>query len=285
MPRILIAGCGYVGEAAADLFHERGWEVEGWTASAQSAGELSTKPYAVRALDIAQAAAVSAVHHETDVVLQCVSSGGGDAEKYRRVYLEGGRNLMQAFPTAALLFTSSTSVYAQNLGDLVDETSPADPVHDKGQILREAEELVLAHHGIVARLGGIYGPGRSFLLRKFLAGKAVLDRADNHFINQAHRDDIVSALFLLVEQRADLGRQIYDVVDDQPIRACDAYQWLSAHLRRSLRTGNVAAERKRGDSNKRVSNKKLRALGWKPRYPNFGVGMAENVLPSFGFER
>ena len=27
MARILIAGCGYVGEAAANAFHERGWEV------------------------------------------------------------------------------------------------------------------------------------------------------------------------------------------------------------------------------------------------------------------
>lgn len=285
MPRILIAGCGYVGEAAADLFHERGWEVEGWTASAQSAARLSTKPYAVRAVDIADGEAVSAVHHEIDVVLQCVSSGGGDAEKYRRVYLKGARNLIQAFPTAALLFMSSTSVYAQNHGDLVDETSPANPAHEKGQILREAEELVLAHRGIVARLGGIYGPGRSFLLRKFLAGEAVLDHLDDHFINQAHRDDIVSAMFLLAERRAELEGQIYNVVDDQPIVAREVYEWLSSHLHRPLpRTGKVPSSRKRGESNKRVSNKKLRALGWAPRYPNFGAAMSKSILPSFGFD-
>ena len=45
MPRILIAGCGYVGQATADLLHERGWNVEGWTASAESAGQLAAKPY------------------------------------------------------------------------------------------------------------------------------------------------------------------------------------------------------------------------------------------------
>ena len=38
--------------------------------------------------------------------------------------------------------------------------------------------------------------------------------------------------------------------------------------------------RKRGDSNKRVSNKKLRALGWIPRYPTFAEAMHESVLPS-----
>jgi hypothetical protein len=40
---------------------------------------------------------------------------------------------------------------------------------------------------------------------------------------------------------------------------------------------------KRGQSNKRVSNRKLRALGWEPRYPTFEVAMSENILPSFGF--
>jgi nucleoside-diphosphate-sugar epimerase len=285
MPRILIAGCGYVGQATADLLHERGWEVEGWTASARSAGQLAAKPYAVRAVDITKPVAASAVREEFDVVIQCASSGGGDAEEYRRIYLEGARNLLHVFPGASLLFTSSTSVYAQQQGDIVDETSPANPSHEKGQILREAEELVLSHNGIVTRLGGIYGPGRSFLLRTFLASDAVLDREDDRFINQAHRDDIVSALFLLTEQRAALGRQTYNVVDDQPILARDAYQWLSAQLHRSLPTGKVVAGRKRGDSNKRVSNQKLRALGWRPRYPNFGAAMTESVLPSFGFER
>jgi nucleoside-diphosphate-sugar epimerase len=285
MPRILIAGCGYVGEAAADLFHHRGWEVEAWTASSESAEKLSSKPYSVRAADISDAVAISTTRAEFDVVLQCASSGGGDAEKYRRVYLEGARTLIGAFPAASLLFTSSTSVYAQKDGEIVDEASPANPSHEKGRTLREAELLVLAHGGIVARLGGIYGPGRSFLLRKFLAGEAVLDPEDNHFINQAHRDDIVSALFLLAQRRSELRGQICNVVDNQPVLAREVYEWLSAHLHRPVPpTGNALAPRKRGDSNKRVSNNKLRAFGWEPRYPTFQSAMSESVLPSFSLE-
>jgi nucleoside-diphosphate-sugar epimerase len=285
MPRVLIAGCGYVGQATADLLHEREWTVEGWTSSPQSARQLGVRPYSVRAVDIADSAAVSAVREEFDVVIQCASSGGGDAEAYRRVYLEGARNLLHAFPNASLLLTSSTSVYAQKGGDSVDETSPANPAHERGQILREAEELVLSHNGTVARLGGIYGPGRSFFLRKLLADEAMPDEGGDRFINQAHRDDIASALFLLAERRADCGRQIYNVVDDQSIRTRDAFQWLSTRLQRPLPSaaGKFVSKRKRGDSNKRVSNQKLRALGWAPRYPNFEVAMVESVLPSFGF--
>jgi nucleoside-diphosphate-sugar epimerase len=285
MPRILIAGCGYVGQAAADLFHERGWNVEGWTASVQSAGRLAAKPYPARAVDISNAAEVSALGEEFDVIVHCASSGGGDAEQYRLIYLEGARTLLGAFPRARLIFTSSTSVYAQQDGVLVDETSPANPVHEKGRVLRETEEFVLARHGIVTRLAGIYGPGRSFLLRTFLAGEAVLDREDDRVINQAHREDIASALLLLAEGGADLGGQIYNVVDDQPILRSDAYQWLSAHLQKPLPVGKIVASRKRGDSNKRLSNKKLRALGWEPRFPGLAAGMTKSVLPSFGFER
>lgn len=285
MPRILIAGCGYVGQATADLFQERGWNVEGWTASEESAGQLATKPYAVRAVDITDPAALSAAQEEFDVVVQCASTAGGDAEKYRGIYLEGARNLLHVFSSARLIFTSSTSVYAQRQGEIVDETSPADPAHEKGRILRETEERVLSRDGIVARLGGIYGPGRSSLLRKVLAGGAVPEEEDDRFINQAHRDDIASGLLLLAERRSDLARQIYNVVDDQPILLRDAYRWLGAHLSRSASTGEVAAVRKRGESNKRVSNKKLRALGWEPRYPNFALAMTESILPSFGFGR
>ena len=284
MPRILIAGCGYVGEAAADLFHERGWKVEGWTATAQSAGQLAGKPYAVRAVDITKAAEVSAFDDGFDVIVQCASSGGGDADKYRQIYLRGARTLLGAFPQARLIFTSSTSVYAQQEGILVDEASAANPAHEKGRVLREVEELVLARRGIVARLAGIYGPGRSFFLQTFLSGKAVLDGSRDRFINQAHRDDIVSALFFLSERGADLGGQVFNVVDDEPILTSEAYRWLSAHFQKSLPAGRIVRKGKRGESNKRVSNKKLRALGWEPRFPNFPAGMAKSVLPSFGFE-
>ena len=243
------------------------------------------KPYAVRALDISDAAAVSAARGAFDVVLQCASSGGGGPEEYRRVYLAGARNLVQAFPAATLLFTSSTSVYAQKDGETVDENSPAQPAHETGSVLREAEELVLAHNGIVARLGGIYGPGRSFFLRKFLAGEGMIDRTGARFINQVHRDDIVSALFLLAERRAESGGEIYNVVDDEPTTAPTVYEWLSLKLKPPQpQQGKISAKKKRGQSNKRMDNQKLRALGWAPRYPNFRVAMTESVFPSFGLE-
>lgn len=283
MAQVLIAGCGYVGEAAANAFHERGWEVEGWTATAESAAKLSDRPYPVRAVDVTNQSVVSRASDEFDVVIHCVSSRGGDEEQYRRLYLEGVKNLLRAFPRATLLFTSSTSVYAQSDGSVVDESSPAKPRHEKGKILRETEELVLAAPGIVARLGGIHGPHRSFFLSRLLEGRTPPE-VNDRLINQIHRDDIVSALLLLAERRADCRGEIFNVVADEPVTANAAYEWLSTRLQRPLVSDAAnPRQRKRGASNKQVSNRKLRALGWEPRYPTFESAMTESILPSFGF--
>ncbi len=285
MPRVLIAGCGYVGTATADLFHEAGWEVEGWTHSAESAAVLCEKPYAIRAVDVAEPAAVGAADGAFDAVIHCASSGGGGVEGYRRVYLEGARNLLAVFQAATFLYTSSTSVYAQTDGARVDEESAAEPAHETGKILRETEELVGQKGGLVARLAGIYGPGRSALLRKFLTGTARLEEGGGRYLNHAHRDDIAAALFHLVRlarENALPGPQIVNVTDSEPTTQRAAYEWLAGKLDRPLPAkADAVRERKRGSSDKRVSNRKLRALGWEPKYPNFAAGMEESVLPAY----
>ena len=286
--RILIAGCGYVGEATADLFHGEGWEVEGWTASPESAERLKAKPYAVRSVNLLDAHAVVAKTPGApfDAVIHCASSRGGGPEGYRRIYLQGAQQLAAAFPDGLLVFTSSTSVYAQTDGEWVTEQSAAEPERETGRILREAEELVLGHGGIVARLAGIYGPGRSALLRKFLAGEAVIDPNADRFSNQVHRDDIAAALLLLVRRYVRAPRlqnsylRIFNVADGNPRSIRECYEWLARRLDRPAPpTTPVAVARKRGNSNKRVSSAKLQALGWTPRYPDFATAMGESILP------
>ena len=281
MPRILIAGCGYVGEAAADLFHVSGWDVEGWTRSAESASSLAAKPYLVRGVNISQRAEVAECSGMFDAVIHCASSRGGDTGSYLQLYLNGMRNLLDVFPKSKMLFTSSNSVYAQRDGASVTEESETKPTRDTSRVLLEAEALILDHGGIVARLAGIYGPGRSALLTKFLAGKAIIDPENDRFVNQVHRDDIASALFFLLNRHGE-GAEIYNVVDDLPILQSECYRWLAQRLNRPLPPiGKSQQQRKRGDSNKRVSNAKLRRLGWTPSYPTFADAMEKSVLPSF----
>lgn len=280
----MIAGCGYVGVATADLFHAAGWEVEGWTHSPESARRLAGKPYPVRAVDIAERAAVKVAASAYDAVIHCASSGGGGPESYRRVYLAGNENLLATLQPRTFVYTSSTSVYAQTGGEWVDEESAAEPAHETGRILRQTEEFVRQKGGLVARLAGIYGPGRSALLRKFLSGEARIEAGGERYLNQTHRDDIAAALFLLVnvpnESRTTAG--IVNVTDNEPMTQRACYEWLAAKLHRPLPAlVDRPAGRKRGASNKRVSNRRLRALGWQPKFPTFEMGMERSVLPAY----
>jgi len=281
MPRILIAGCGYVGQATADLFHAAGWDVEGWTASEESRAALSAKPYPSCQVDISNCDQVAERPGTFDAVIHCASSRGGGVEFYRQIYLDGARNLLDRFAETKLFFTSSTSVYAQCDGSWVTEESETQPVRDTALVLLETEKLVLERRGTVARLAGIYGPGRSALLSKFLAGTAIIDPESDRFVNQVHRHDIASAIFFLLTRETQ-ETQIYNVVDDQPMLQTECYRWLAQRLDRPLPPiGKSTGQRKRGSSNKRVSNAKLRSLGWTPRYPTFVDAMETSILPSF----
>lgn len=273
---LLVIGCGFVGERAADLLHEAGHRVTGVTHSSASAERLAAaKPWRVLACDIADAGQVARLAEATgpvDAYLHCASSGRGGAEAYQAVYVDGLRHLLAAFPGARAVFTSSTSVYPQTDGSVVTEASPAEPAKDTGRLLRAAEDLAVAAGGIAARVAGIYGPGRSFVLKNLLEGKAGIettpDVPDGRCLNQIHRDDAATALAHLAVRPGLAG--IYNVVDDSPLPQRECLERLAFLF--SLPPPPERAPdpgRKRGWTHKRVSNARLRATGWQPRHPDY----------------
>jgi nucleoside-diphosphate-sugar epimerase len=271
MRRLLLVGCGFLGKTAACLFKNHGWDVVPVTHSTESADQLRAEGWPAIAADVSDKAAVCRIQQSVGPVtawLHCASSGGGGSEAYDRVYLQAVRNLFSAFPEARALYTSSTSVYAQSDGSEVAEESPAEPPRETGRILLAAESEVLARHGTVLRLAGIYGPGRSVLLKKFLSGEARLEAGGMRWVNQIHRDDAASAwLFLACSKHA---QGLFNGCDNKPMRQRDLYAEMAIRLKLPLPPeGPADPNRKRGWTSKRVSNAKLRALGWQPEFPEF----------------
>lgn len=270
MPTLLLAGFGYLGQAVALRFVAAGWSVIGVSLSGSDA---------TLACDLGDPAAVRSLP-DADAVVHCASSGRGGAPAYQRVYVNGCRHLLQRYPERPLLFTSSSSVYHQTDGSMVDESSPTLPDRDTGQLLLEAESLVLAAHGVVARLAGIYGPGRSVILRKFLSGDAVIEEDGRRLFNQIHRDDAARAVFHLIQSR-DSGAQCYNVCDSQPLSQLDCLSALALRFGRALpASGPRDLNRKRGWTHKHVSNAKLLASGWRPEFPCFLDAIADHDIRS-----
>jgi nucleoside-diphosphate-sugar epimerase len=274
MPHVLIAGCGYVGSAAAKLFANSGWDVTGWVRTPQMAGRVGESEISLKAVDITNLDAVRSNAFTADVVVQCASSG---ADSHRHVYRDGAANLSACFPGARLVFTSSTSVYPQRDASLVNEQSPAEPDSDDARILREAEEIVLENEGIVLRVAGIYGPGRSFLLRSVMNGTAP---GKDRIVNQVHRDDVASAMLFIAQCPTIVPPRIFNVVDNTPAPQAEILRWLSARLELPVPESAATPKQKRGRSNKRVSNAKLHALGWAAMYPSYREGFDQSVIPA-----
>lgn len=265
--RVLIVGYGYLGQALGRMLEEHGHEVVAVTRSGEGA---------TLACDVSDCVQVAELPR-CDAIVHCAASGRGGEDAYRAVYRDGCRNLIDCFPGVPLIFTSSTSVYAQVDGSVVDETSPAEPERVTGRLLREAEDLVLAAGGCVARLAGIYGPGRSVILKKFLDGVAVIEEDGRRYLNQIHRDDAASALLRMVDGRL---AGMYCVSDSRPLTQRECYEAMARKFGKPVPPeGPRDLDRKRGWTHKRVSNAKLRATGWEPRYPCF-LDAVDDILPT-----
>lgn len=283
----LIIGCGYIGEWVADILQDEGQVVVGVTHSEVSAHRLGVvKSFAVHACDISDS--LSAQHlanklsSTPEVILHCASSSRGGVEMYRKVYLQGCRQLQEVFPHSRILFTSSTSVYSQTDGSWVTEETSAIPDLETGIVLRETENFVLSHNGCVARLAGIYGPGRSFVLKNFLEGRAAIEGNDGQgrYLNQIHRHDAATALASLM-----LGEYsgVYNVVDSHSMTQCECFEYLGAKFNKpmpSITSPNT--DRKRAWTHKLVSNAKLLSTGYSLKYPSYFDALEQDkkLVPS-----
>jgi nucleoside-diphosphate-sugar epimerase len=264
---LLIAGVGYVGSELQRQALEAGWTVTGFS---KSGGEGSL------ACDLSSRSSVEALANSLPpestptAIVHCASSGRGGADAYRAVFVDGTAHLLAAFPDVPLLFISSSSVYGQIDGSTVTESSPTEPDRETSRLLLEAEQAVLSSGGCVSRLAGIYGPGRSVILKRFLEGTAGIEDKGERILNQIHRDDAAAAIIHLLGSAPFPAREIFNIADSTPLSQGDCYRELATLFDRPL-PPTVARNmnRKRAWTNKAVSNDKLLRSGWTPTHPNF----------------
>jgi nucleoside-diphosphate-sugar epimerase len=95
-----------------------------------------------------------------------------------------------------------------------------------------------------------------------------------------YRDDVVGAIIASLDRAQD--GEMYNVVDDEPVTEAEFFGWLEEQLQRGFLPPRIPegalAERKRGLTNKRVSNDKLRKeVGYRFRFPTFRAGYAAEI--------
>lgn len=235
------------------------------------------------AADLADPASLAGLPESLDWVVYAASADGFDDDAYRAAYVDGPRNLLAALVGQGqrprrLLFVSSTGVYGQQDGEWVDETSPTEPVGFSGRRLLEGEALVGAapFPTVVLRLAGIYGPGRTMLLDRVVAGEATCVEAPPQYSNLIHRDDCAGAIAHLLALNA--AGPLYLGADHEPAERCALLRWLAAAAGapapQVLPSGSSRTRRARR-GNKRCRNTRLLESGYRFRYPSFREGFGE----------
>jgi nucleoside-diphosphate-sugar epimerase len=96
------------------------------------------------------------------------------------------------------------------------------------------------------------------------------------YINSIHRADLVGSIIHLLNTGT--PGETYNVADNEPVTQLDFFRWLSTQLNKPLPPSAPAeANRKRGVTNKRVSNAKLRSTGYTLIYPTFREGYGAQI--------
>lgn len=275
-PTVLIAGCGDVGSRLATQLLAAGWEVHGLRRDVSRlpagvigvAGDLFNK-------DCPATWPIGAV----DYLVYCAAATDHDEAGYRAAYVQGLEHVLEWLNDYGqvpnrLLFVSSSSVYGQQDGEWVDESSSTVASGYSGRVMLEAEQIALKS-GIpasVVRLTGIYGPGREWLLTQVRRGYRVAVEPPL-YANRIHADDAAGLMACLLEadRRGVALKDVYIGVDDEPAALADVVGWLRGYLGVTEWDDDSSVRR---TGSKRCSNARAKALGWTPKYPSFREGYA-----------
>ncbi len=270
---VLIAGCGYVGSALARILVKQEREVWGLRRRAE------LLPDGVRAVhgDVLEADDLAPFPDSVSQVVYAISPDTRDVEAYRRAYVQGLERLLERLerdgsPLARVVLVTSTAVYGERSGEWVDEETPAEPRDFRGRILLESEEVLRQAQvpGVILRLGGIYGPGRTRTVDRVRNSEAQCGPGPA-YTNRIHRDDAAGALAHLLFHSE--PRDLYVGVDEAPEDRCVVYRWLADAL------GVPPPDRggeggPGGATGKRCSSRRLQRSGYRFVYPTFREGYA-----------
>lgn len=267
--RVLIAGCGDVGNVLAIALLREGHIVYGLKR------DTSTLPEGILPVtaDLLEPATLTDLPVNIDWLVFMPTPARRDRAAYEAIFIQGWKNLwagMKQIPVRTLV-VSSTAVFGEANGGIVNEETKPGPTGFNGKVLLKMEQLVkrCTDNTVVVRISGIYGPGRERLIRLAASDGLEVQQFPPYFTNRIHRDDAAAVLKHLLE--IDKPESLYLATDDQPVPKYEVLQWL-ANIQGCASPKGITDEN--ASCGKRVSNQKLRDSGFKLSFPDYQSGYA-----------
>ena len=282
--KVAVLGCGYVGAEFARQAKAVGHDVLGVVRSEASRDKLRAEGIGAEAFDL-YAGDWALLPKSFDAVVYAASTGGGGPEAYALAYDVGVKRALawaREVGAQAFVFTSSTGVYRQDDGRIVDEESVVGGAPTADAILG-GERAVLSSgfaKARVLRFGGLYGPGRHHLVDQLRRGDRVIGGRVDHYINYLHRDDAASSVLAAVVA-GPAGARVYNVCDGNPLTKEALARWIAEKLGQpapvfdpAAPAGPRVAKGGRTQPSRIVATGRIRAeLAWNPAFADVFAGL------------
>ncbi|HMR19414.1 MAG TPA: NAD-dependent epimerase/dehydratase family protein [Sphingobacterium sp.] len=201
--KILILGCGWVGEEFAQKMAQEGAEL--WvttTSSDDKAARLEKLGYHVQCVDFDCEPDILALPTSFDYVLTSIPATSRHSVEVLSKRFVRVRALIDALTYRKHIFLSSVGIYPDQNG-VFDERYTVelnDRLHDAEQIMQASPNTV------IYRLGGLFGKNRVFA--RYFANK--ICTTGDQLANFVHVDDVVQLIYLGFHDLYETG--IYNVV-------------------------------------------------------------------------
>jgi nucleoside-diphosphate-sugar epimerase len=307
--KIFVTGAtGVVGRRVVPLLVQRGHGVTGVSRSPKKSDELArvgAEPLQLNLFDLDKVKAALKGH---DIAINLATAippsskallpwAWRETTRIRRYVSANIAAAARHVGAERVIQESFAPIYVSAGDEWLTEMSPVKPTRYNRSVL-DAERAALGFavsggKAIVLRFGWFYGPDSDFstdvitMLRKGWA--PVLGSADAYFSSLSHDDAARAVLGVL---NAPSG--IYNVADDQPVRKRELFESLAQILRVDPPRfppswlANIAGPvGKILARSQRISNEKLRSVGWSPKYATALDGWKDVIrsLPGKGAQR
>jgi nucleoside-diphosphate-sugar epimerase len=286
-PHVLIVGCGYVGARLAKGL-AADFDVSALVRSPDSARALAEHGVRSVALDFDRVRATACIPERLDqesIVYLTPPPPLGESDLRLDRFLQ-----LASVPPKSFVYVSTTGVYGDAGGELVDESTPVSPRTDRARRRVSAEEMTRVWcterrvRRVVLRVPGIYGPGR-LPLERLRKGDAVVREEEAGIGNRIHVEDLVAACIAAIGNPE--ARGVYNVTDGNSVSATTFTRTLAelANLPAPPQISMVEAQLTLSperlsflDESRRVSNERmLKHLGLKLKYADFREGIRQSL--------
>lgn len=253
----LVVGCGYLGMRVAARWLAAGDRVVAVTRRRERADELARLGLEPLVADVTDPDFPAARLPDAATVFWGVGFDRSSGTTHRDVHVLGLARLLAALPgSPRVILSSSTGVWGDEDGRVVNEATPAHPTREAGQVLLEAESILRAHPkgpGVALRFAGLYGPGRLPRIADLRAGTPIAADPES-WLNLIHVDDAAEVVRVVAAAAA--PGLLYVVSDGRPVRRRDWYGTLATLTGSPAPRFDAVAPRARG-ADKRVDPARL----------------------------